>query len=176
MKITFARNQIINYGIITSFFGVSFSFMQFYLGTHYENNPISLIISLLILYSGIVFCCYTFKNKLNGIIDLNTVLKLGTGISCIYAVTGIIFHLLLVNFFEPSFWDTSWKILYDTTISENPEKMTNTQTGKLWTFEEFRGSWEWTQKLTIPFIICIYLFCGFMFSLLLGIIIQKSKY
>tara|TARA_Y100000766_G_scaffold183488_1_gene157453 strand:- start:635 stop:1156 length:522 start_codon:yes stop_codon:yes gene_type:complete len=173
MKNTFARNQIINYGIITSFFGVSFSFMQFYLGNYYENNKISLIISLLILYSGIVFCGFKFKKKLNGIIDLNTVLKLGTGISCIYAITGIIFYLLLVNFFEPSFWDTSWKILYDATISENPEQMTNTQTGKLWTFEEFR---EWTQKLTIAFIICIYLFCGFMFSLLLGIIIQKSEY
>ena len=176
MKNTFARNQIINYGLITSFFGVCFSFMQFYLGIHYEFNPILLIISLLILYSGIVFCGLKFKKKSNGIIDLNTVLKLGTGISCIYAITGIIFFLLLVNFFEPSYWDTAWKIFYDTNISENPEQMTDTQTGKFWTFEEYRTYVEWSEKYVIPYIICIYLFPGFMFSLLLGIIIQKSEY
>ena len=175
MKNLILRNQIINYGLITSFFGVSFSFMQFYLDSHYENDLISFFISLIILFFGIAVSSINFKKKLHRIINLNTVLKLGTGLSSIYAFSGIIFYLLLINFFEPSFWDTFWQINYDIAITENPEQMTNPQTGSVWTFEEFKSYVKWTQKLTIPFTIGINLFCGFMFSLLLGVIIQKSQ-
>ena len=65
MKNISARNQIINFGLITSFFGVSFSLMQFFLGTHYENDPISLVISFIILFSGIAACILNFKKKSN---------------------------------------------------------------------------------------------------------------
>ena len=175
MKNISTRNQIVNFGLITSFFGVSFSLMQFFLGTHYENDPISLVISFIILFSGITACILNFKKKNNGIIKLNTILKLGTGVSSVYVVVSIIYFLLLINIFEPTYWDTVWQMSYETAIAENPEQMTNPQTNSYWTFEEFRSYIEWTENIVYPFIIGVNLFIGFMFSLVIGVFVQKSE-
>ena len=169
------KNLIINYGLITSFFGISFSFMQFYLGNHYENDPISLLVTFIILFSGIAACILNFKKKNNGIIRLNTALKLGAGLSSIYVLVSIIYFLLLIKVIEPTYWDTVWQMSYDIAIAENPEQMLNPQTNNPWTFEEFRSYVEWIENLVYPFIIGIYLFMGFMFSLVMGLIVQKSE-
>ena len=169
------KNLIINYGLITSFFGVSFSFMQFYLGNHYENDPISLLVSFIILFSGIAICILKFKKSRKGIIRLNTALKLGTGLSSIYILASIIYFLLLIKVIEPTYWDTVWQMSYDIAITENPEQMLNPQTNNLLTFEEFKSYVEWIENLAYPFIIGVFLFMGFMFSLVMGVIVQKSE-
>ena len=169
------KNLIINYGLITSFFGISFSLMQFYLENHYENDPISLLVTFIILFSGIAACILKFKNKSNDIIRLNTALKLGTGLSSIFALVSIIYFLLLIKVIEPTYWDTVWQMSYDIGIVEYPERMLNPQTKNLLTFEEFQSYVEWIENLAYPFIIGINLFMGFMFSLVMGLIVKKSE-
>jgi hypothetical protein len=53
--------------------------------------------------------------------------------------------------------------------------MTNPQTNSFWTFEEFRSYIEWTENIVYPFIIGVNLFIGFMFSLVIGVFVQKSE-
>ena len=102
-------------------------------------------------------------------------MKLGTGLSSVYVVVSIIYFLLLINIFEPSYWDTVWQMSYEIAIAENPEQMTNPQTNSFWTFEEFRSYIEWTENIVYPFIIGVNLFIGFMFSLVIGVFVQKSE-
>ena len=168
------RNQIIKFGLYTAFFTVSFSLMQFFLGTHYENDTISALVGFLILFVGIAVCAYDFKKQHGGFINLKFVLKLGTGISVINALVFILYFLLLTNVIEPNFWETAWQLAYEKSIYENPEQMTNPETGEFWTKEEFIGYLEWTKNLVYPFTIITNLFVGFMFSLLLGIFIKKG--
>ena len=80
---------------------------------------------------------------------LNTILKLGTGLSSVYVVVSIIYFLLLINIFEPTYWDTVWQMSYEIAIAENPEQMTNPQTNSFWTFEEFRSYIEWTENICL---------------------------
>ena len=86
----------------------------------------------------------------------------------------LIYFLLLTNVIEPTFWDTTWNIAYEVAIEQNPEQMTNPESGEFWTKEEFISYLEWTKNLVYPFTIVSNLFVGFMFSLLLGLIIKKS--
>ena len=168
------RNQIIKFGLYTAFFTVSFSLMQFFLGTHHENDIISALVGFLILFVGITICAYDFKKQHDGFINLKFVLKLGTGISVINVLILILYTLLLTNVIEPNFWETAWQIAYEKSIYENPEQMTNPRTGEFWTKEEFIGYFESRKNLVYPITIITNLFLGFMFSLLLGLIIKKS--
>ena len=174
MKAKSPKSQIIKFGLYTLFFTISFQLMQFFLGTHYENDNTSNIVGLLILVLGILVCALDYKKISNGLINLKTILKLGTGISVINALGYISYFLLLTNIIEPTFWDTAWNIAYETAIEQNPEQMTNPETGEFWSKQDFIGYLEWTKNLVYPFTIVSNLFVGFMFSLLLGLIIKKS--
>ena len=174
METISTKNEIKRFGMYTAFFTISFSIMQVVLGTHYENDTTSNIVGLLILIGGITACSLNFKKINKGIIELKTVLKLGTGISVVNAIVFILYFLLLTNVIEPNFWDTAWNIAYEVAIEQNPEQMTNPESGEFWTKEEFIGYVEWTKNLVYPFTIVSNLFVGFMFSLLLGLIIKKS--
>ena len=174
MKTISTKNEIKKFGLYTAFFTVSFSIMQAVLGTHYENDTTSNIVGLLILVGGITACGLNYKKINKGIIDLKTVLKLGTGISVINALVFILYFLFLTNVIEPTFWDTAWNIAYEVAIEQNPEQMTNPESGEFWTKEEFIGYLEWTKNLVYPFTIVSNLFVGLMFSLLLGLVIKKS--
>ena len=48
MKAKSPKSQIIKFGMYTLFFTISFQLMQFFLGTHYENDNTSNIVGLYI--------------------------------------------------------------------------------------------------------------------------------
>ena len=66
MKTISPKSQIVKFGIYTLFFTISFQLMQFFLGTHYENDNTSNIVGLLILALGILVCALDYK-KINEI-------------------------------------------------------------------------------------------------------------
>jgi len=163
------KKLIYQYGLLTGSVATIFQVMRFVLQIHYSNDGITTIVTMLILFGGILAGCLAVKNDNNGLISLSKTLKTGVGIALIYTLISIVYTLILVNILEPTFWNTSAQIAYETAKEQNPEAMGSV------TFDDFRPYFEWITYGVYPIIIAFSLFFGFIFSLVIGVVIKKSE-
>ena len=163
------KKLIYQYGLLTGLIAVIFEVMRFILQIHYTNDGITTVVTLIILFGGVLSGCLAVKKDNNGFISLSKTLKSGVGIALVYTIISIIYTLLLVNVLEPTFWDTSAQIAYETAKEQNPEAMGSV------TFDDFKPYFEWITYGVYPIIIAFSLFFGFIFSLVIGVVIKKSE-
>ena len=105
------KKLIYQYGLLTGLIAVTFEVMRFILQIHYSNDGITTLVTLSILFGGILAGFVSVKKDNNGFISLSKTLKSGVGIALFYTIISIIYTLLLVNVLEPTFWDTRLKLL-----------------------------------------------------------------
>ena len=163
------KKLIYQYGLLTGLIAVIFEVMRFILQIHYSNDGTTTLVSLSILFGGILAGCLAVKKDNNGFISLSKTLKSGVGIALVYTIISIIYTLLLVNVLEPTFWDTSAQIAYEAAKEQNPEAMGNVS------YDDFKPYFEWITYGVYPIIIAFSLFFGFIFSLVIGMVIKKSE-
>ena len=74
-----------------------------------------------------------------------------------------------MNVLEPTFWDTTAEIAYETAKEQEPEAMGNVS------FEDFKPFVDWLKWGVYPITIAFSLFFGFMISLIIALFIRKSN-
>ncbi len=169
MENTNQKKLIYQYGLLTGAVAVAFEIMRFSMGIHYEDDGITTLVWMLILFAGVLAGSLAVKNNNSGLISLNQTLKSGVGIALIYTLVILIWTAILVNVLEPTFWDTVYELSYEVAKEQNPEAMGNLS------FEDFKPFVTWLQWGVYPIIIASRLFFGFIFSLVVGIVIKKSE-
>ena len=143
--------------------------MRFSMKIHYENDSVTTLVSILILFGGILAGCLAVKKDNSGLISLNQTLKSGVGISLVYVLITMVWIILLTNVLEPTFWDTAAELGYEAAKQQDPEAMGNVS------FEDFKPFISWLKWGIYPISIAFSLFIGFMSSLLIGLLIKKSE-
>lgn len=169
MENTNQKKLIYQYGLLTGAIAVAFEIMRFSMKIHYENDGVTTLVSILILLGGILIGCIAVKKDNAGLISLNQTLKTGVGISLVYTFVILIWTTLLVNVLEPTFWDTTAEIAYETAKEQEPEAMGNVS------FEDFKPFVNWLKWGVYPITIAFSLFFGFMISLIIALFIRKSN-
>ena len=163
------RKLIYQYGLITGSIAIAFEIMRFTLKIHYTSEGITTAVTLLILFGGVLIGCLAVKKYNSGFISLSQTLKSGTGIALVYTLMSIAYLLILVNILEPSFWETSGQIAFETAKEQDPEAMGNVS------YEDFKPFFIWIKYGIYPIMIGFNLFFGFIFSLVIGLVIKKSE-
>ena len=169
MENTNQKKLIYLYGLLTGAVAVAFEIMRFSMKIHYENDGATTIVSILILFGGVLAGSLAVKKDNAGLISLNQTLKTGVGIALVYTFVTLIWTALLVNVLEPTFWDTAADKAYEAAKEQDPEAMGNVS------FEDFKPFITWLQWGIYPIAIAFSLFFGFMSSLVIGIVIKKSE-
>ena len=113
MENTNQKKLIYQYGLLTGTIAVAFEIMRFSMGIHYENDGITTLVWMLILFAGVLAGSLAVKNNNSGLISLNQTLKSGVGIALIYTLVILIWTAILVNVLEPTFWDTVYELSYE---------------------------------------------------------------
>ena len=167
MENTNQKKLIYQYGLLTGAVAVAFEIMRFSMGIHYENDGITTLVSMLILFGGVLAGSLAVKKNNSGLISLNQTLKTGVGIALVYTFVVLIWTAILVNVLEPTFWDTAAEIGYEVAKEQDPERWQ--------TFEDFKPYVTWLHWGVYPITIAYSLFFGFIFSLVVGIVIKKSE-
>ena len=167
MENTNQKKLIYQYGLLTGAVAVAFEIMRFSMGIHYENDGTTTLVSILILFGGILAGSLAVKKDNSGLISLNQTLKSGVGIALIYTFVILIWTAILVNVLEPTFWDTAAEIGYEVAKEQDPERWQ--------TFEDFKPFVTWLQWGVYAITIDFSLFFGFILSLVVGIVIKKSE-
>ena len=169
MENTNQKKLVYQYGLITGTIAVAFEIMRFSMKIHYENDSVTTLVSILILFGGILAGCLAVKKDNSGLISLNQTLKSGVGISLVYVLISMVWIILLTNVLEPTFWDTAAQLGYEAAKQQDPEAMGNVS------FEDFKPFVSWLKWGIYPISIAFSLFIGFMSSLLIGLVIKKSE-
>ncbi len=163
------KKLIYQYGLLTGGVAVAFEIMRFIMKIHYENDGVTTLVSILILFVGILAGNLAVKKSNSGLISLNQTLKTGVGIALVYTLVTLAWTALLFNVLEPTFWDTAAEIAYKAAKEQDPEAMGSVS------FEDFKPFVDWLSWGVYPIAIAFSLFFGFILSLVIGIVIKRSE-
>ena len=164
------KSTIISFGLLLGLISVIFQVMLYFLDMHYKNDSTAGIVSLIIMI-GILFYSFTqFKKSNDGFISLSEALKIGIGASLVSALVGVLYTQILINFIDPDTMTKSLELSMETMRIQNPEMPQEA-------FDTVRSIQE---KMSSPLVlsavqIIFALFFGFIISLIVGLIIKKSK-
>mgnify|MGYP001198035298 CR=1 FL=1 len=164
------KKFIIQAGLLAAIVSIVFTIMLYSLDAHYDSGIGNLVVSLIILFSAIIWGTYEFKKANSGFISINETLKIGTGVSLIIALTSTMFLYILANIIEPEYWNIVHENLFNKVLETNPELMGDMSLNE---FLEQRTPTIWFYYFAG---ITINLLIGFFFSFILGLIIKKEKH
>jgi hypothetical protein len=168
-KITTAKTAL-NFGIILGGVSLVYSLMLFFLDMHYQGETATTIIGYLILIAILLWAIRDFKKNNNGYISLSEALKIGVGTSLISALIISIYTIILTQYLDPEFIDKSIEFQKQKLLQENPEISIDNVNKMFDMQKEFSGPF-----MISGFIIIFNLFFGFIISLIVGLILKKSK-
>ena len=164
------KSTIISFGLLLGAISVIFQLMLYFLDMHYKNDSTAGIFSLIIMIGIISYSFIQFKKSNGGFISLSDSLKIGMGSSLISAIIGIIYTQILINFIDPDTLTKSLELSMETIRIQNPEMPQ----------EALDTARSIQEKMSSPLIlsavqIIFALFFGFIISLIIGLIVKKSK-
>tara|TARA_B100001173_G_scaffold312545_1_gene334594 strand:- start:6112 stop:6636 length:525 start_codon:yes stop_codon:yes gene_type:complete len=168
-KNTTAKTAI-NFGLILGGISIVYGLMLFFLDMHYQNETATSLIGYAFLIVIILWAIIDFKKKNEGYISLSETLKTGVGTALISALIVCVYSIILTEYLDPEFLDKSIGYQKQKMLQENPE-ISVENVNKMFDMQK-----EFTGPFVISgFIIIFNLFFSFVFSLIVGLIVKKSK-
>ena len=168
-KKTTAKTAL-NFGLLLGVITVVYGLMLYSLDIHYKQETSTSIIGYAILIVIILFGIIRFKNSNYGYISLSESLKTGVGTALISSIIVSIYTIIMIKYLDPEFLSKSLEYQKQKMLQENPEiSLENVE--KIFDMQkEFSGPF-----IISGFIIIFNLFFGFIISLVVGLIVRKSK-
>ena len=159
-----------SFGLILGGTNIIYSLMLFFLDMHYQNETATSLIGYTFLIVFILWAIIHFRKKNEGYISLSETLKTGVGTAIISAIIVCVYSIILTEYLDPEFLDKSIEYQKQKMLQENPE-ISVENVNKMFDMQK-----EFTGPLVISgFIIIFNLFFSFVFSLIVGLIVKKSK-
>ena len=168
-KKTTARTAL-NFGLLLGAINVVLGFMLYSLDMHYQQESSTSIIGYALMIGIILIGIIQFKNYNEGYISLSEALKTGVGTALISSILVCFYTFFMIKYLDPEFMDKSIEYQKQKMLQENPE-ISLESVNKLFEMQkEFSGPF-----IISGFIIIFNLFFGFIISLVVGLIVRKSK-
>ena len=164
------RDFILHYGTILGLISITFALMIFFLDLHYaQENSVSLVnygISVLVL----IIALSDYRKNSNGLLSLKDSIKMGMGVFLISSFYVSVYTIILINFLDQETLTKSLEVTEMKILEQNPE-ISEDQLDQILSFQE---------KFSTPFVIVTVLIIfsllsGFFSSLILGLILKKSR-
>jgi ABC-type spermidine/putrescine transport system permease subunit II len=168
-KITTVKTAL-NFGLILGGISLVYSLMLFFLDMHYQRETATSLIGYTLLIGLVLWAIMHFKKNNDGYISLSEALKTGVGTALISAIIVCIYTIVMIQYLDPEFLDKSIEYQKQKMLQENPE-ISLESVNKMFSMQkEFSGPF-----IISGFIIIFNLFFGFIISLIVGLIVKKSK-
>lgn len=168
-KITTA-NTALNFGLILGGISLVYSLMLFFLDMHFQGETATSLIGYALLIGLVLWAIMHFKKNNDGYISLSEALKTGVGTALISAIIVCIYTIVMIQYLDPEFLDKSIEYQKQKMLQENPEISVESVNKMFDMQKEFSGPF-----IISGFIIIFNLFFGFIISLIVGLIVKKSK-
>ena len=168
-KITTVKTAL-NFGLILGGISLMYSLMLFFLDMHYQGETATSLIGYTLLIGLVLWAIMHFKKNNDGYISLSDALTTGVGTALISAIIVCIYTIVMIQYLDPEFLDKSIEYQKQKMLQENPE-ISLESVNKMFSMQkEFSGPF-----IISGFIIIFNLFFGFIISLIVGLIVKKSK-
>ena len=168
-KITTVKTAL-NFGLILGGISLVYSLMLFFLDMHYQGETATSLIGYILLIGLVLWAIMHFKKNNDGYISLSEALKTGVGTALISAIIVCIYTIVMIQYLDPEFLDKSIEYQKQKMLQENPEISVESVNKMFDMQKEFSGPF-----IISGFIIIFNLFFGFIISLIVGLIVKKSK-
>ena len=160
----------LRYGLLLGLISVVFGVMILMLEMHYQQDQkigiVSLAINLILIILGLV----AFKKANGGYISLAQALKTGLGIALIAGIIAVTYQLILVTVLDPDTIQKTIDFQMEKIRMEQPELPAETLDQIESMQRKFTSPW-----MMVAIGLVFSLFIGFVFSLIGGLIIKKSR-
>jgi len=160
----------LRYGLLLGLISVVFGVMIFMLEMHYQQDQkigiVSLAINLILIILGLV----AFKKANGGYISLAQALKTGLGIALVAGIIAVTYQLILVTVLDPDTIQKTIDFQMEKIRMEQPELPAETLDQIESMQRKFTSPW-----MMVAIGLVFSLFIGFVFSLIGGLIIKKSR-
>ena len=164
------RDFILHYGTILGLISIAFALMIFFLDLHYaQENSVSLVnygISVLVL----IIALLDYRKNSNGNLSLKDSIKMGMGVFLISSFYVSVYTIILINFLDQETLTKSLEVTEMKILEQNPE-ISEDQLDQILSFQEKFS----TQFVIVTVLIIFSLISGFFSSLILGLILKKSR-
>ena len=168
-KITTVKTAL-NFGLILGGISLVYSLMLFFLDMHYQRETATSLIGYTLLIGLVLWAIMHFKKNNDGYISLSEALKTGVGTALISAIIVCIYTIVMIQYLDPEFLDKSIEYQKQKILQENPEISVESVNKMFGMQKKFSGPF-----IISGFIIIFNLFFGFIISLIVGLIVKKSK-
>lgn len=168
-KITTAKTAL-NFGLILGGISLVYSLMLFFLDMHFQGEMATSLIGYALLIGLVLWAIMHFKKNNDFYISLSEALKTGVGTALISAIIVCIYTIVMIQYLDPEFLDKSIEYQKQKMLQENPEISVESVNKMFDMQKEFSGPF-----IISGFIIIFNLFFGFIISLIVGLIVKKSK-
>ena len=169
-KITTAKTAL-NFGLILGGISLVYSLMLFFLDMHYQGETATSLIGYTLLIGLVLLAIMHFKKNNDDHISLSEALKTGVGTALISAIIVCIYTIVMIQYLDSEFLDKSIEYQKQKMLQENPEISLESVNKMFDMQKEFSGPF-----IISGFIIIFNLFFGFIISLIVGLIVKKSKH
>ena len=149
---------------------VVYGLMLYILDMHYQQETVTSMIGYALLIGIIIWGIIKFKKSNDGYISLSEALKTGVGTALVSAIIICIYTIVMIWYLDPEFLDKSMEYQKQKILQENPEISLQIVNKMFDMQKEFSGPF-----IISGFIIILNLFFGFILSLIVGLIVKKSK-
>ena len=160
----------LNFGLLLGGINVVYGLMLYILDMHYQQETATSMIGYALLIGIIIWGIIKFKKSNDGYIGLSEALKTGVGTALVSAIIICIYTIVMIQYLDPEFLDKSMEYQKQKILQENPEISLESVNKMFDMQKEFSGPF-----IISGFIIILNLFFGFILSLIVGLIVKKSK-
>ena len=137
---------------------------------HFQGEMATSLIGYALLIGLVLWAIMHFKKNNDFYISLSEALKTGVGTALISAIIVCIYTIVMIQYLDPEFLDKSIEYQKQKMLQENPEISVESVNKMFDMQKEFSGPF-----IISGFIIIFNLFFGFIISLIVGLIVKKSK-
>lgn len=168
-KNTTAKTAL-NFGLLLGGINIVYGLMLYFLDMHYQQETATSLIGYALLIGLILWGIIQFKKSNEGYISLSEALKTGVGTALISAIIICIYTIIMIQYLDTEFLDKTIEYQKQKILQDNPEISVENVNKMFDMQKEFSGPF-----IISGFIIIFNLFFGFILSLIVGLIVKKSK-
>lgn len=161
-----SKNLILTYGLLLGVLTILISVIKYMTGNHLERTAIDSIIGIILMIALIVIPIRIYKKQNNEKLSLSESIKIGLGISAVYAVIYVLYMFVFANYIEPGFvgelMDIEMQKLEDQNMSSEQ-------------LDQAMGMMEgFMMPIMYVSILIMSLIIGLIISLITGLVLKKE--